>query len=94
MSAPTFVLIHGGAMSGAYWDLLLPHLRHPALAVDLPGRAGKPADLMALTVDDCVRSVVADVDAARLGDVILVAHSSGGLFTPGVAASLGQRVRH
>jgi pimeloyl-ACP methyl ester carboxylesterase len=90
----TFVLIHGGAMSGAYWDLLIPHLRHPALAIDLPGRAGKPADPMTLTVDDCVRSAVADVDAAGIEDVILVAHSSGGLFTPGVAAALGDRVRH
>jgi pimeloyl-ACP methyl ester carboxylesterase len=94
MSGPAFVLIHGGAMSGAYWDLLVPHLRHPALAIDLPGRAGKPADLMELTVEDCVRSVVADVDAAGLADVVLVAHSSGGLFTPGVAAALGERVRH
>ena len=94
MAAPTFVLIHGGAMSGAYWDLLLPHLRHPALAVDLPGRAGKPADLMELTVDDCVQSVVADVEAAGLGDIILVAHSSGGLFAPGVATALASRVRH
>jgi pimeloyl-ACP methyl ester carboxylesterase len=94
MTAPTFVLIHGGAMSGAYWDLLIPRLRHPALAIDLPGRAGKPADPMTLTVDDCVRSVVADVEAAGIADVILVAHSSGGLFTPGVAAALGDRVQH
>lgn len=94
MAEPTFVLVHGGAMSGAYWDLLLPRLRHSALAIDLPGRAGKPADPMELTVDDCVRSVVADVEAAGLDDVILVAHSSGGLFTPGIATGLGGRVRH
>ena len=80
-------------MSGAYWDRLIPHLRHPALALDMPGRAGKPADPMELTVDECVRSMVADIEAAVVGDVVLVSHSSGGLFTPGVAAALGPRVR-
>lgn len=90
----TFVFIHGGGMSGAYWDRLLPHLHHPALAVDLPGRAGKPADPMELTVEECVASVVDDVRAAGLDDIVLVAHSSGGLFAPGVAAALAPKVRH
>jgi pimeloyl-ACP methyl ester carboxylesterase len=94
MGEVAFVLIHGGAMSSRYWDLLLPHLRHAALAVDLPGRAGKPADLMELTVDDCVESVVHDVRSAGLDDVVMVAHSSGGLFVPGVTAALAPRVRH
>jgi pimeloyl-ACP methyl ester carboxylesterase len=92
--APTFVLIHGGAMSSAYWDRLVPELRHPALAVDLPGRGDKPVDLMELTVGDCVASIVADVNAAGIDDVVVVAHSSGGLFAPGVAAALAPRVRH
>jgi pimeloyl-ACP methyl ester carboxylesterase len=89
-----FVLIHGGGASGAFWDRLVAHVDRPALAVDLPGRAGKPADPMTLTVGECVESVVADVEASSLGDVILVAHSSGGLFVPGVAARLAPRVRH
>jgi pimeloyl-ACP methyl ester carboxylesterase len=81
-------------MSGAFWDLLVPHLRHAAFAIDLPGRAGKPVDLMELTIDDCVRSAVTDVDAAGIDEIVLVAHSSGGLFAPGIAAALGERVRH
>lgn len=90
----TFVLIHGGASSSSFWDLLVPYLERPAFAVDLPGRAGKPADPMTLTVDECVASIVADVTSADLDDVVLVAHSSGGLFVPGVAAALAPRVRH
>ncbi len=92
--ALTFVLIHGGAMSGAYWDRLVPRLRHPALAVDLPGRAGKPADPMTLTVDQCVQSVVDDVRRAGVDDAILVGHSSGALFVPGVTAALAPHVHH
>ena len=90
----SFVLIHGGGSSSAFWDLLVPLLEFPALAIDLPGRAGKPADPMTLTVDDCVASIVEDVARAEVGDVVLVAHSSGGLFVPGVAAALASRVRH
>jgi pimeloyl-ACP methyl ester carboxylesterase len=90
----TFVLVHGGASSSAFWDLLVPRLSRRALAVDLPGRAGKPADPMTLTVDDCVSSVVADVEASGVRDCVLVAHSSGCYFVPGIAARLTPRVRH
>lgn len=90
------VLIHGGGASGAWWDRLVPYLRHDALAVDLPGRAGKPFDPMTFTVDEGVQSIVADVRAAGIDrdDLVLVAHSSGGLFTPGVAAALAPHVKH
>jgi pimeloyl-ACP methyl ester carboxylesterase len=92
---PTYVLVHGGGSTARYWDRLLPHLDRPALAVDLPGRNGKPADLGTLTVDDEVASVLADLEAAALdGPIIVVAHSSGGLVVPGVVAGLAGRVRH
>ena len=69
--------------------------RATVLAVDLPGRNDKPADLATLTVDDEVASVLADVEAAGLPDpIVLVAHSSGGLVVPGVVAGLGGRVAH
>lgn len=90
----TFVLVHGGASSSGFWDVLVPQLSLPSLAIDLPGRAGKPADPMALTVDECADSVAADVDAAGIGDCVVVAHSSGCYFVPGIAARLTPRVRH
>jgi pimeloyl-ACP methyl ester carboxylesterase len=93
--ARTFVLIHGGGVSSGFWDRLLPHLDTPTLAVDLPGRAGKPFDPMTFTVEEGVRSIVADVNATVPdGEIVLVAHSSGGLFVPGVAAALAPRVVH
>lgn len=91
---PTIVLVHGGASSSGFWDLLVPHLTAPALAIDLPGRpGGPPADPMTLTADECSASVVADLDAAGVGDCVVVAHSSGCYFVPGIVARAGGRVR-
>lgn len=88
-----YVLVHGGGATGRFWDLVVPLLDGPALAVDLPGRGRHPADLATITVHDEVSSVLADVQAAALdGDIVLVAHSSGGLVVPGVAAALGARL--
>ena len=89
----TVVLIHGGGATGGFWDRLLPYLDHEALAVDLPGRRSRPADLATLTVEAEVASVVAAIEpGAGAGSITLVAHSSGGLLVPGVVAALEGRV--
>lgn len=91
----TYVLIHGGGSTGRFWDRLRPLLDDPSIAVDLPGRGNHPADLATITVDDEVASVLGDIDAADLRDqLVLVAHSSGGLVVPGVAAALRSRIDH
>jgi pimeloyl-ACP methyl ester carboxylesterase len=64
------------------------------LAVDLPGRRGKPGDLGTLTIADWVESAVRDIEEAELNDVVIVAHSMAGLTAPGVLTRLGaSRVR-
>jgi pimeloyl-ACP methyl ester carboxylesterase len=88
-----YVLVHGGGSTARYWDRVLPLLDGPALAVDLPGRNAKLADLPTLTVEQEVESVVADIAAAGVDEpIVLVAHSSGGLVVPGVVAALGDRI--
>jgi pimeloyl-ACP methyl ester carboxylesterase len=99
MSRPSLVLIHGGSHSSACWQPTVEELARQApdlkvLAVDLPGRGSVPADLGEVTISDWVASTVEQIERAALDEVVLVAHSMGGLTAPGVAATLGAgRVR-
>jgi pimeloyl-ACP methyl ester carboxylesterase len=88
------VLIHGGAFDSRCWDLLLRELDGPAIAVDLPGRGRHPLPLAEVTLDVCVRSVLADIEDAGFDEVALVGHSLAGTTMPGVMGLLGDRVRH
>jgi pimeloyl-ACP methyl ester carboxylesterase len=89
----TYLLVHGGGSTSRFWDLTVPFLSGRALAVDLPGRGGHPADLATLSVEQEVASVLADVQSSHTeGPIVIVAHSSGGLVVPGVVAGLGDRV--
>jgi pimeloyl-ACP methyl ester carboxylesterase len=90
----SLVLIHGGSFDHRCWDLLLPHLDTPALAVDLPGRGAHPADPTSVTLAACAEAVVTDVDDAGFDDVVVVGHSLAGCSMPGVIGRLGGRVRH
>jgi pimeloyl-ACP methyl ester carboxylesterase len=99
MTLPDLVLVHGGEHAGDCWDLTVAELHRQApelrtLAVDLPGHGDKPGDLATGTIGDWVDSVVADIEAADLGDVVIVGHSMAGVTVPGVVAKLGfPRVR-
>jgi pimeloyl-ACP methyl ester carboxylesterase len=91
----TYLLVHGGGSTARFWDRLVPHLDGPALAVDLPGRRDKPADLATITVEQEVASVLGDVETAGIdGPIVVIAHSSGGLVVPGLLAGLGERATH
>jgi pimeloyl-ACP methyl ester carboxylesterase len=62
--------------------------------VNVPGREDRPADLAELTIDTAGAAIAADIEDAVDGDVVLVAHSSGGLFVPEVVSRIGaERVR-
>jgi pimeloyl-ACP methyl ester carboxylesterase len=99
MALPDLVLVHGGEHAGDCWELVLAELRRLApelrvLAVDLPGHGAKPGDLATATIGEWVESVVADIEEAGLGDIVIVGHSMAGVTVPGVVTKLGSaRVR-
>jgi len=64
------------------------------LAVDMPGHGATPGDLTTVTIAECVRSAVEQIENAGLREVIVVGHSLAGLTVPGIVAALGRsRVR-
>ena len=94
MGSPALVFVHGGSHAGDCWQPTITALeaREPGiatLAVDLPGRRAEPGDLATLTIEQCVDSVIAQIDAAGLDQVVVVGHSMAGLTIPGVATALG-----
>jgi pimeloyl-ACP methyl ester carboxylesterase len=99
MALPALVLVHGGGHGGDCWDLTVDEIYRLApeltvLAVDLPGRRGKPGNLRTLTIAECVNSIVADIERAGVDDVVVVGHSIAGIVAPAVAVKLGAaRVR-
>jgi pimeloyl-ACP methyl ester carboxylesterase len=99
MALPDLVLVHGGEHAGDCWELVLAELHRQApelrtLAVDLPGHGTKPGDLATATIGEWVESIVADIEEAGLGDIVIVGHSMAGVTVPGVVAKLGSaRVR-
>lgn len=99
MALPALVLVHGGGLAADSWELTVEEIRQRApeltvLVVDLPGRRGKPGNLLTLTIADFVESVIDDIADAGLGDIVVVGHSMAGLVVPGVVTKLGSsRVR-
>ena len=88
------VLVHGGMHGSWGWDPLVPLLELPVIAVDLPGRGARPADLSTVTLDDCVAAVIEDADAAGFDRFALVGHSLGGVTITETGFRHADRVTH
>ena len=64
------------------------------LAIDMPGHGATPGDLTTVSIADCVRSAVEQIENAGLDEVVIVGHSLAGLTVPGIVGALGRsRVR-
>jgi pimeloyl-ACP methyl ester carboxylesterase len=86
------VLLHGAELGAWIWDEVVASLRHPAVAVDLPGRGTRPARGRDVRLRDAVDAVVEDATTLGTDRVVLVAHSFSGVLVPPAAHRLGDRV--
>jgi pimeloyl-ACP methyl ester carboxylesterase len=94
MTVDGVVLVHGGLHSAACWDSVRTLLKAPAVAVDLPGRGCRPADLATVTLEDCVHAVIDSADEAGFERFVLVGHSIGGVTITETAWRHPLRVAH
>jgi len=96
------ILVHGGAHGAWCWDPLLPLLRTPACAVDLPPvsiRRGPtrhvlPPEAEGLRLEDWAAAVLAAADARGIDRFVLAGHSLGGLTICETARRAPDRVAH
>lgn len=89
-----FVLVHGGMHTASCWDPVVPLLDGRVVAVDLPGRGRRPADVSTVTLDECVRAVLDDMDAHGIERACLVGHSMGGITLTELGHRHPDRVSH
>jgi len=87
-----FVLVHGGSFAGSCWEPLVPLLKGPVRAVDLPGRGARPADLSTVRTRDFVDAVVEELRAIDQ-PAVLVGHSMAGITLPEVVGRVPELVR-
>ena len=89
---PTIVLVHGSGHTARVWGGVQTRLRHGSVAVDLPGRADRVADIADVTLDAAARSLAADVDAGSTVRSCSWVTPRAASCCPALAARLGERV--
>ncbi len=89
MSGPTLVLLHGGGQGSWVWRDVIDALTKRSadcLTLDVPGCGTKRGrDTSAIEFDDIATELIADLEAAGAGDVVLVGHSQAGQLIPRMA---------
>ena len=89
------ILIPGLWLDGSSWDDVVPvleHAGHRTHPITLPGMESKDADRAGITLRDHVDAVVATIDAADDGKVVLVGHSAGGAIAHAAVDARPDRV--
>lgn len=89
---PSFVLLHGAGLGSWVWERVCTQLKHRAVALDLPGRAGIQADFSRLSLDDLAAYVVDEIESRALHPVVLVAHAEAGPLALRISSLLPERV--
>jgi pimeloyl-ACP methyl ester carboxylesterase len=75
-----FVFLHGGGQNAHTWDTVLLALRHPAVAIDLPGHGHSDGpDPMVTAIEGYSRDVATVIRVLAPQARVLVGMSAGGL---------------
>ncbi len=92
---PVVVFVHGALNDHSVWTLLarwFAHHGHAVLALDLPGHSRSAGPALE-SVEVLARWLVALLDAAQVGEAVLVGHSMGSLIALEAAALVPERIK-
>jgi pimeloyl-ACP methyl ester carboxylesterase len=93
---PTVVFVHGALNDHSVWILQSRYFAnhgYNVLAIDLPGHC-KSGGAAPESVGQAAQTVIALLDALKIGQAALVGHSLGSLIALEVAAQAPERVSH
>ena len=95
-AGPTYVLLHGIAMSHRYLARLHASLAEKGrvLSLDLPGFGGTPKPPHPLSVEDYARFIIRVLDGCGVVHCVLVGHSMGAQFAIEIARQDPDLVSH
>jgi pimeloyl-ACP methyl ester carboxylesterase len=88
------LFIHGGEHGAWCWDRVRALLEYDSVAIDLPGRGVAPRSVGLSATQSFVRHAQGELDATGWDDVVLVAHSLGGLTAGRLAEVAGAKIVH
>lgn len=88
------VFIHGGLHTSWCWDRVVERVQLPSIAIDLPGRGARLGVPAELSTDDFVAAAAADIERTGWDDIVVVAHSLGGVTALGLSAAMPDRISH
>lgn len=87
--------IHGGLHTAWCWHRVVDLVKSPSVTIDLPGRGYRPGQPAALSTRDFVTAAAAEIDRTGWNDVVVVAHSLGGVTALGLLrAVMPERISH
>jgi pimeloyl-ACP methyl ester carboxylesterase len=95
MTALHAVLIHGAWQGSWVWRDFAPYLREAGFephAVDLPGNGADDTPLHEVNIERYIDHVAGLIDTLD-GDVVIIAHSGGGVVGTGVAEARCERIK-
>jgi pimeloyl-ACP methyl ester carboxylesterase len=86
------VFLHGAGLGSYIWDDVIPEIKYPMLAIDLPNREKGDKANASLTFGDYVQKVIDRVVEWDQMKIVIVAHSIGGCIGMKVADHLQDRL--
>lgn len=92
MNTTGILFLHGAGLSTHIWKDVEQNIKHPVLLAEYPHVDGTQKDQNKFTLEDYADYVMQQVDAWKVDDIVIVAHSIGGTLALKVAERLGERL--